>query len=56
MSKKRAMSKQQRLYYEYQNKDRIREELAELAKNMREVDSSDTSLPTSNPHRSSYFY
>jgi hypothetical protein len=56
MSKKRGMSKQQRLYYEYQNKDRIRQELAELAKKMREVDNSDTSLPTSNPHRSSYFY
>lgn len=32
MSKKRGMSKQQRLYYEYQNKERVREELVEYIK------------------------
>ena len=32
MSKKRGMSKQQRLYYEYQNKDKIRQELIEYSK------------------------
>jgi hypothetical protein len=32
MSKKRGMSKQQRLYYEYQNKEIVREELVEYIK------------------------
>lgn len=32
MSKKRMMSKQQRLYYESANKDRVRQELAEYSK------------------------
>jgi hypothetical protein len=36
MSKKRGMSKQQRLYYEYQNKDRIRQELIEFVKQEKE--------------------
>lgn len=38
MSKKRMMSKQQRLYYEYQNKARIREELIEYVKQQREIE------------------
>ena len=38
MSKKRGMSKQQRLYYEYQNKDKVREELIEYNKQVREVE------------------
>ena len=36
MSKKRGMSKQQRLYYEYQNKDRVRRELIEYVKQQKE--------------------
>jgi hypothetical protein len=36
MSKKRMMSKQQRLYYEYQNKEKLRQELAEYAKQEKE--------------------
>ena len=40
MSKKRMMSKQQRLYYEYQNKERIRQELIEYVKQQREVEQS----------------
>ncbi len=32
------MSKQQRLYYEYQNKEKIRQELIEYIKLQREVD------------------
>ena len=32
------MSKQQRLYYEYQNKDRIRQELIEYVKQSRELE------------------
>ena len=38
MSKKRGMSKQQRLYYEYQNKDRVRQELIEYVKQQREIE------------------
>lgn len=38
MSNKRGMSKQQRLYYEYQNKDRIRQELIEYVKQSRELE------------------
>jgi hypothetical protein len=36
MSKKRGMSKQQRLYYEYQNKDKVKQELIEYVKQQRE--------------------
>ena len=36
MSKKRGMSKRQRLYYEYQNKDKIRQELIEFIKQEKE--------------------
>ena len=38
MSKKRGMSKQQRLYYEYQNKDRIKQELVEYVKQVKEYE------------------
>ena len=38
MSKKRGMSKQQRLYYEYQNKERVRRELIEYVKQQREIE------------------
>lgn len=38
MSNKRGMSKRQRLYYEHQNKDKLREELIEYAKQVREVE------------------
>lgn len=38
MSNKRVMSKQQRLYYEYQNKDRIRQELIEYVKQVKEFE------------------
>jgi hypothetical protein len=37
MSKKRMMSKQQRLYYEYANKDRVRKELVEYYKQIKEL-------------------
>ena len=37
MSKKRGMSKQQRLYYEYQNKERVRQELIEFVKQEKEL-------------------
>ena len=38
MSKKRGMSKQQRLYYEYQNKEKVRQELIEYVKQQRELE------------------
>jgi hypothetical protein len=38
MSKKRGMSKQQRLYYEYQNKDKVRQELIEYVKQVKEFE------------------
>jgi len=53
MSKKRMMSKQQRLYYESANKERVRQELAEYVK--QERDKHIDSLKTYNPHESSYF-
>jgi hypothetical protein len=38
MSKKRMMSKQQRLYYESANKERVRQELAEYVKQIHEME------------------
>jgi hypothetical protein len=38
MSKKRMMSKQQRLYYESANKERVKQELVEYVKQLREVE------------------
>ena len=38
MSKKRMMSKQQRLYYEYANKERVRQELIEYVKQQKELE------------------
>ena len=38
MSKKRGMSKQQRLYYEYQNKEKVRQELIEYIKQSRDLE------------------
>jgi len=44
MSKKRMMSKQQRLYYESANKERVRQELAEHVKQTREIERIRTEL------------
>jgi len=55
MSKKRMMSKQQRLYYEQNNKERVQQELAEMAKQYREVEKTKTILSTFDPHRNSYY-
>lgn len=38
MSNKRGMSKQQRLYYEYANKEKVREELIEYIKQQKELE------------------
>ena len=45
MSKKRMMSKQQRLYYEYANKERLQKEIAEYYKQLRELQDKYTSYP-----------
>ena len=49
MSKKRGMSKQQRLYYEYQNKDRIKQELIEYVKQQKEYEN------IKMPYRNSFY-
>ena len=54
MSKKRMMSKQQRLYYESANKERVRQELAELVKQEKEVGKKEINK-SYNPHESSYY-
>jgi hypothetical protein len=53
MSKKRMMSKQQRLYYESANKEKVKQELAESVK--QERDKHIDFVKAYNPHESSYF-
>ena len=55
MSKKRGMSKKQRLYYEYQNKDKIKEQLVEISKDIKDLESKTTRLTSFNPHQNSYY-
>jgi hypothetical protein len=55
MSKKRGMSKQQRLYYEYQNKERVRQELIELTKQTKAMEDKRITISSFNPHEYSYF-
>ena len=55
MSKKRMMSKQQRLYYEYKSKDRIRQELLEIYKDIKDLEERLTQPTTHNPHQNSYY-
>jgi len=54
MSKKRMMSKQQRLYYESANKERVKQELAESVKQEKEVGKKEI-YKSYNPHESSYY-
>jgi len=54
MSKKRGMSKRQRLYYEYQNKDKIKEQLQEYAKQEQEIKKQDLHK-SYNPHENSFY-
>jgi hypothetical protein len=54
MSKKRGMSKQQRLYYEYQNKEKVRQELVEIIKQEKQIEKTDI-YKSYNPHDTSYF-
>ena len=55
MSAKKEMSKRQRLYYEHNNKDKVKEELAELAKQTREIEDLTQKFTTFDPHRISFF-
>jgi len=55
MSAKKEMTKRQRLYYEYNNKDRVKEELTDLAKQSREFENFTTKFITFDPHRTSYY-
>jgi hypothetical protein len=54
MSKKRMMSKQQRLYYEYSRKEKVEEELIELSRNVREYEQKVTTS-SFDPHKTSYY-
>jgi uncharacterized membrane protein len=56
MSKKRGMSKQQRLYYEYQNKEKVRQELQEIAKQSNDFERTRSAFTTSDPHKSSFYH
>jgi hypothetical protein len=54
MSTKRGMSKQQRLYSEHNNKEKVLRELEDKAKEIRETE--ELILNTSfNPHRLSFY-
>jgi hypothetical protein len=55
MSAKKEMTKRQRLYHEYTNKEKVKQELEELAKQAREIENSTTRFTTFDPHRTSYF-
>lgn len=55
MSKKRMMSKQQRLYYEQNNKQKVQQELSEIAKQTREIERTNVSVSSFNPHQIYYF-
>ena len=49
------MSKQQRLYYEQNNKEKVRQELEELAKQTKQMDDEYIRTSTFNPHKTSYY-
>ena len=55
MSKKRMMSKSQRLYYESQKKEQVQKQLAEYAKIENDIQKDQLTKPSYNPHGSSYF-
>jgi hypothetical protein len=54
MSQKRGMSKQQRLYYEYQNKERVRQELQEYVKQLNDFNKTRILYQTGPEPRSYY--
>jgi len=48
-------SKQQRLYYEQNNKEKVRQELEEFVKQEKEIERKSAVLTTCDPHRNSYY-
>jgi hypothetical protein len=54
MSVKRGMSKQQRLYYEHNNKEKVLQELQDKAKETREAEELILISPF-DPHRNSFY-
>ena len=55
MSNKRMMSKQQRLYYEQNNKERVQKELIEMVKQINEIEKKRVPTSSFDPHRNSYY-
>ena len=49
------MSKQQRLYYEQNNKERVQKELEEMAKATNEIQKQTIVISSFDPHRNSYY-
>jgi hypothetical protein len=54
MSVKRGLSKQQRLYYEHKNKDKVLQELQEKVRETREYEET-ILVPLFDPHRISIY-
>jgi hypothetical protein len=54
MSAKRGMSKQQRLYYEYNNKEKVLRELEDKAKDLRDMEEKEV-MSSFDPHRISFY-
>jgi actin-related protein len=48
-------SKQQRLYYEQNNKEKVRQELEEMAKQSKELENKSSKISTFDPHRTSFY-
>ena len=55
MSNKRMMSKQQRLYHEQNNKEKVQKELEEMVKQINEIEKNKITFLSSDPHRNSYY-
>ena len=56
MSAKKEMTKRQRLYHEYNNKEKVKQELEELAKQSKEIEDLTMKFITFDPHRISYYH
>ena len=50
------MSKQQRLYYEQNNKEKVQKELEEMVKSSNEIEKQSLTTSSFNPHINSYYY
>lgn len=49
------MSKQQRLYYEQNNKEKVKEELFEISKQIKEIHDRTVVYSGFSPHKNSYY-